>query len=327
MSLQISSLLVYPVGMMHPEFLNKKNPDPLLPSVLSRNYEPSTSKDSLSNPCLINLETIGLWRSPRIAELNGVTQDGPAIAAYTSSTMQLKSRRTTRLKPKLSFLSVFNSVGALWAFATTNPHSDYEHLSFVAQIANDFEQINGLFDDTINEIRHHIQAYTTSNEIFTYFQMLREDDRVKFFKAMEVKINNHKTRHNWNLMLHKDLPLGTKTIMVIWSFKCKRFPEGTLNKHKARLCAHGGQQTWGQDYWDTYAPVVTWASVRLLLIVAKIHELKSKSIDFVLASTKADLDAPVYMELPDGVNPTNVSDGDWHRYVLKLNKRPQASWL
>jgi hypothetical protein len=150
--------------------------------------------------------------------------------------------------------------------------------------------------------------------------MLCEDDRVKFFKAMEVKINNHKTRHNWNLMLHKDLPLGTKTIMVIWSFKCKRFPEGTLNKHKARLCAHGGQQTWGQDYWDTYAPVVTWASVRLLFIVAKIHGLKFKSMHFVLALPQANLDVPVYMELPAGVNPTNVSDGDQRRYVLKLNK-------
>jgi len=108
--------------------------------------------------------------------------------------------------------------------------------------------------------------------------------------------------------------------MAIWSFKQKRFPDGALNKHKARLCAHGGQQTWGQDYWDTYAPVVTWASVRLLLFVAKIHGLKSKSIDFVLAFPQADLDVPVYMELPAGVNPINVSDGDRRIYGLKLNK-------
>jgi hypothetical protein len=110
-----------------------------------------------------------------------------------------------------------------------NPHSDYEYLSFVAQIANDFEQINGLFDNTINEIRHHIQAYTTSNETFTYSQMLCKDDHVKFFDAMEVKIDDHKTCHNWNLMLCKDLPLVAKTIIAIWSFKRKRFLDGTLN--------------------------------------------------------------------------------------------------
>ena len=54
--------------------------------------------------------------------------------------------------------------------------------------------------------------------------------------------------------------------------------------------------------------------------MAKIHDLKSKSINFVLAFPQADLDVPVYMELPTGVNPINVSDGDRRRYVLKLNK-------
>ncbi len=66
------------------------------------------------------------------------------------------------------------------------------------------------------------------------------------------------------------IPLGTKTIMSIWSFKRKRYPDGTLNKHKARLCAHGGMQTWGQNYWETYAPVVNWTSVRVLFAVSKI---------------------------------------------------------
>jgi hypothetical protein len=55
-------------------------------------------------------------------------------------------------------------------------------------------------------------------------------------------------------------------------------------------------------------------------IIAKIHGLKSKSIDFVLAFPQADLDVPVYMELPAGINPTNVSDGDRCRYILKLDK-------
>ena len=150
-----------------------------------------------------------------------------------SSTKQLKSQQTTRLKPKLSFLSVFNSVGAQWNSATLNPHSENEYLSFVARIANDFEQINGLFDDRINAICHQIQAYTTSNESFMYSQMLWEADHTKFFEAMEIEINDHETRCHWDLMLHTDLPLGAKAIMAIWSFKCKRFPNGTLNKHIA----------------------------------------------------------------------------------------------
>jgi hypothetical protein len=121
-------------------------------------------------------------------------------------------------------------------------------------------------------------------------------------------------------MEHEDLPIGTKTIMAIWSFKRKRFPDGTLNKHTARLCAHGGQQTWGRDYWETYALVVTWVSVCLLIIVAKIHGLELKSIDFVLAFPQADLDVPIYMELPASVNPVDILDKNQRHYVLKLNK-------
>jgi len=160
----------------------------------------SQNQDPFSAPRLINLETSGLLQSPRIASLDGVTQNDPAISAYTSSTPQLKTRRNTRSKPKLSFLSVFNSVGARWNFATIlNPHSEYEHFSFVARTANDFEQINVLFDDTLNAICHQVQAYTTSNESFTYSQMLHEADHTQFFEAMEIEISDHETRRHWDL--------------------------------------------------------------------------------------------------------------------------------
>ena len=91
-----------------------------------------------------------------------------------------------------------------------------------------------------------------------------------------------------------------------------------MNKHKAHVCAHGGMQTWGQSYWETYAPVNNWASVWILLAVAKIHGLPSQSIDFVLAFPQADLEVPVYMELPIGFDaPANESQ---KYYVLCLNK-------
>jgi hypothetical protein len=107
--------------------------------------------------------------------------------------------------------------------------------------------------------------------------------------------------------------------MSIWSFKCKHFPDGILNKHKAQICPHhGSMQTWGQNYWETYAPIVNWASVRILLAVAKIHGLSSKSIDFVLAFPQADLEVPVYMELPLRFD---ASDNESQKfYVLHLNK-------
>jgi hypothetical protein len=53
-------------------------------------------------------------------------------------------------------------------------------------------------------------------------------------------------------------------------------------------------------------------------VFAKIHGLSSKSIDFVLAFPQADLEIPVYMELPIGFD---APEGEYCKsYVLRLNK-------
>ncbi len=171
-------------------------------------------QDKNSAPALINLETTGLRRSPRLAALQN-NNDAPAIVAYTSSTTSSLSRLFSKPRPRLSFLSVFNLVGSLWTFATTSSHADHETFSFVAQLSNNYDQLNGLFDDTINNLCHQVHAYATSNESFTYSQMLREEDHKQFFEAMEVKLADHEECNHWTLMERKDLPIGTKTIMAI----------------------------------------------------------------------------------------------------------------
>ena len=86
-------------------------------------------------------------------------------------------------------------------------------------------------------------------------------------------------------------------------------------KHKARLNAHGGMQRWGVDYWETYAPVVNWISVRLLMVLSLIYNLETKSIDFVLAFPQLTLERDVFMDLPYG-----FEYGQRGKYVLKLKK-------
>ena len=88
-----------------------------------------------------------------------------------------------------------------------------------------------------------------------------------------------------------------------------------IDKYKAQLCAHGGMQQWGINYWETFSPVVNWMSVRLILILALVQDLPAQSIDFVLAFPRADLDIPVYMELPVGVK---AEGGRRSEYIIGL---------
>jgi hypothetical protein len=88
-------------------------------------------------------------------------------------------------------------------------------------------------------------------------------------------------------------------------------------------------QTWGVNYWETYSPTVNWISVRFLLIVAEILKLDTRAIDFVLAFPQAELDVPVYMELPAGMELEGCRNSD---YVLSLKvslyglKQASANW-
>jgi hypothetical protein len=78
-------------------------------------------------------------------------------------------------------------------------------------------------------------------------------------------------------------------------------------------------QQWGVNYWETYAPVVNWISVRFLLILSKIVGLESRAIDFVLVFPQAKLDVPVYTELPIGME-VKGDTGERRMKVLCLKK-------
>ena len=53
----------------------------------------------------------------------------------------------------------------------------------------------------------------------------------------------------------------------IWALKLKRFPDELIKKFRAPLCARGDQQLQSIDFFETYAPVVHWTSVRMMLIL------------------------------------------------------------
>jgi hypothetical protein len=46
------------------------------------------------------------------------------------------------------------------------------------------------------------------------------------------------------------------------------------NNNKARYCVHGDQQVAGVEYFESYAPVVAWSSVRIMFILRLIAKLE-----------------------------------------------------
>ena len=77
-----------------------------------------------------------------------------------------------------------------------------------------------------------------------------------------------------------------------WAFKCKRYPSGEVRKLKARFCASGDRQIEGVAYFDTFAPIVNWTTVRIILIMSFILDLATKQVDYTASFVHAPIDLP-----------------------------------
>ena len=145
---------------------------------------------------------------------------------------------------------------------------------------------------------------------------MHEEVTAMFKNEIWERVSKSSMYDYYNTMRKRGCDIKRQQIMMIWSFKRKRHPDGRLSKYKARLCCHGGQQQWGVQYWETYSPVVSWMAVRLLLIVSKIHKLHTRCIDFTLAFPQAEVKVPIYLHTPQGI----YFGEEGHRTVLKLKK-------
>jgi hypothetical protein len=68
-----------------------------------------------------------------------------------------------------------------------------------------------------------------------------------------------------------------------WAFKIKWYPDGRVKKFKACICARGDRQKEGIDYFETWAPVVQWSTLRIVMILAIKLKLISVQCDITAA--------------------------------------------
>jgi hypothetical protein len=167
-----------------------------------------------------------------------------------------------------------------------------------------------------------LQAYAATKQrdpdTMTLERAMREPDAEEFIKAMEKELQDHTERGHWEIVPASLVPKTAKPINMVWSMKRKRDPAGDIIKWKARLCAHGGMQVYGDTYWDTYSPVVSWTTVRLVMILALVLGWEMRSIDFILAYPQADVSSKnIYMRLPKGTRLGKNHSGKAYLRLIK----------
>jgi hypothetical protein len=90
---------------------------------------------------------------------------------------------------------------------------------------------------------------------------------------------------------------GSNVLPSTWPFNMKRYPDESLSKYKARFSVGGHRQVEGVDFFETFAPVVNWTTVRLPLILSQVLNLSSKQNDYTAAFIHAPIADTVYVEM------------------------------
>lgn len=135
-----------------------------------------------------------------------------------------------------------------------------------------------------------------------------------FKKAMLVEMKSLMDKGVWEVVKP---PENRKLIRSKWVFAYKTDPNDFITRFKARLVAVGYSQIPGEDFTDTFSPVVKIRSIRMLLVYALQRGLKIEQLDVETAYLYGTLQIPNYMKTPPGFQ---IRDKDGTPMVCKLLK-------
>jgi hypothetical protein len=156
----------------------------------------------------------------------------------------------------------------------------------------------------------HVMS-SNKEDILTQCQMLKTEDKAKFIESQKAEIEGLLKFDVMDIHPISKLPPKARLLHAIWSYRRKRLPSGVLLKYKSRICVNGKEQVFGRDYWETYAPVASWAMICMLLLLSSVLNFKSHQVDYTQAFPQASLDDAVFMRIPQG---WFVKDGVLHQH-------------
>lgn len=130
-----------------------------------------------------------------------------------------------------------------------------------------------------------------------------------------------------NSMIHNqvyeltELPPGKTAIGTRWVLTMKENQDGSA-KHKARLVAQGYRQKAGIDYTETFAPVISFTSVRLVLALSAQFKLQVHQLDVTTAFLYGNIEEEVYVKQPPEFTDNTTRVWKLNRSLYGLKQSP-----
>src|SRR5258708_15775785 len=160
-------------------------------------------------------------------------------------------------------------------------------------------------ESVMAEIIHHVREISMDLDEFdtqypnSIAEARKSPEWPEWEKAISTELEMLHEKNTWEL---SDIPAERTAIGNRWVFTKKFDEHGNLSRFKARLVAQGFSQIPGQDYSDTFSPVMWLNSFRILCAIAAMTDLEIAQMDIKGAYLNGKLNEEIYMRQPDGFN-------------------------
>ena len=121
----------------------------------------------------------------------------------------------------------------------------------------------------------------------TFADIMTHLDKKKFLEAMRKKVNHHKRKKTWRLMIFDS---NTKVIEDRWVFAIKKNAESNIVKWKTRWITKKFLQKYEVDFFETYSKVVKSTIWQIILALVCKHNYETHHVDAVTTYLKSDLE-------------------------------------
>ena len=137
-------------------------------------------------------------------------------------------------------------------------------------------------------------------DIFNFDECMRSLDRAEWMEAMLVEIRALEKHGAWTEVdMDEPLSLGIKVIPSQWTMRNKRNPAGEITKKKGRIVFRGDLEPVAEDE-NNASPVVSWTTIRVLLVLSITQGWETVTADFANAFIQSHTKKPMCMSIPRG---------------------------
>ena len=208
-----------------------------------------------------------------------------------------ENRKITNNALNQAFLNTLNFSALLHQPMLDNDFSSANlttYQSLVANIQRHYEQASNTLT-YFHPLLLQTLANASNNPIWN--KAVNGPNAEGFGEAMQTELTTIIDFNSWDIVNKTD---DMNVLTSVWAFKVKRFLDGLVRKLKARFCVCGFEQKHGIDYFETFAPVIKWTTVRLMLTLSLQLNLSTLQIDYTAAFLHAPVDTAIFVEPPRG---------------------------